>query len=207
MLPPQCPRFSGSLVFQQENRSKRLNSRSIAINLLSWLLEQQNSRIHWPIHYKSNAKFLNSAYRYSNFIPAGPIGLARLMEKIHIGSSHRKTHQGTSMAWSVAHLPVFSLPLAWWTPLFFRWWNFLSNILRCIKNIKNSERYDIFKNNVSQSVACVYIGTPSLQKLQEVGFTATVKPCRIDAQCRKHDHFFSLFEHAQRLISLLLNFR
>ena len=75
MLPSQCPRFSGSLVFQQENRSKRLNSRSIAINLLSWLLEQQNSRIHWPIHYKSNAKFLNSAYRYSNFIPAGPLDL------------------------------------------------------------------------------------------------------------------------------------
>ena len=167
MLPPQCPRFSGSLVFQQENRSKQLNSRSIAINLLSWLLEQQNSRIHWPIHSKSNAKFLNSAYRHSNFIPAGPIGLARLMEKIHIGCSHRQNTSGDNYG-SVAHLPVFSLSLARWTPLFFRWWNFLSNILRCIKNIKNSERYNIFKNNVSQSVACGYIGTPSLQKLQEV---------------------------------------
>ena len=177
MLPPQCPRFSGPLVFQQENRSKRLNSRSIAINLLSWLLEQQNSRIHWPIHYQIKRQVFKLCIPVFQFHSCWTIGLARLMEKIHIGSSHRKTHQGTSMAWSVAHLPVFSLSLAWWTPLFFRWWNFLSNILRCIKNIKHSERYDIFKKNVSQSVACGYIGTPSLQKLQEVGFARSKTGC------------------------------
>ena len=67
MLPPQCPRFSGSLVFQQDNQSKRLNSRSIAINLLSWLLEQQNSRIHWPIHSKSNAKFCIPVSQFHSF--------------------------------------------------------------------------------------------------------------------------------------------